>query len=61
MKDENYYRIKDLSERFSVPYMTMYRLVRNGIIKSVRFGKIYRVSEQAIQDYLEQQTKAVGA
>lgn len=33
---------------------TVYRLVRAGRIKAVRFGRSYRVTEAAVDEYIDQ-------
>jgi excisionase family DNA binding protein len=36
-----------------VSKMTVYRLVQSGAIHGIRFGRSYRVPEDAVQQYLD--------
>ncbi len=36
-----------------VSKMTVYRLVQSGTINSIRFGRSYRVPQNAVRDYLD--------
>ncbi|MDR7085027.1 excisionase family DNA binding protein [Arthrobacter ginsengisoli] len=47
-----YLTIAEVAEGLRVSKMTVYRLVRTHALASMRFGKSYRISEQAVEDYL---------
>ena len=47
-----YLTIAEVAGSLRVSKMTVYRLVRAHALASVRFGKSYRVSEKAVEDYL---------
>ena len=47
-----YLTIAEVAEGLRVSKMTVYRLVRAHTLAAVRFGKSYRISEQAVEDYL---------
>ena len=47
-------RVEDLAQILAIGRNTAYELVRSGKIKSVRIGKCYRITMDAIAEYLEQ-------
>ena len=49
-----YLTIAEVAEGLRLSKMTVYRLVRTQALAAVRFGKSYRVSEQAVADYLRE-------
>lgn len=50
---DQYYSLKEVAERLSVHYNTVYRLVISGELKTVKVGDTHRVSESAIREFLE--------
>ena len=42
----------DVAKLAGVSKMTVYRLVHSGDLPAVRFGRSYRVPENAVQEYL---------
>lgn len=47
-------RVEDLAQILAIGRNTAYELVRSGKIKSIRIGKCYRITMDAITEYLEQ-------
>ena len=47
-------RVEDLTQILSIGRNTAYELVRSGKVKSIRIGKSYRITREAIAEYLEQ-------
>lgn len=45
-------RVKDLPRILSISLNTAYALVRSGAIHSIRIGRTYRISREALADYL---------
>ncbi|RJT75132.1 DNA-binding protein [Arthrobacter cheniae] len=45
--------VAEIAASMRVSKMTVYRLMRSGAMESIRFGRSYRVSETALQRYLE--------
>ena len=45
-------RVKDLAEILSISQNTAYALVRSGQIRSIRTGRTYRISKDAVIEYL---------
>lgn len=44
--------VAEVAEVMRVSKMTVYRLVHAGELPAVRFGRSYRVPENAVQEYL---------
>lgn len=47
-------RVEDLTQILSIGRNTAYELVRSGKIKSIRIGKSYRITKEALTEYLAQ-------
>lgn len=47
-----YLTIAEVAESLRVSKMTVYRLVRAHALAAMRFGKSYRISEKAVEEYL---------
>lgn len=45
----------DVKQRLFVGKSKVYEILRSGKLKSLRIGRQYRVSESALQDYIEEQ------
>lgn len=45
----------DVKQRLFVGKSKVYEILRSGRLKSVRIGRQYRVSESALQSYIEEQ------
>ena len=50
---ERYFSIKEVMRRFSVGYDLIYKAIVKGDLYAEAVGRSYRISEQAIQDWLE--------
>lgn len=44
--------VKDLSQILSISHNTAYALVRSGQIRSIRIGRAYRITREALTEYL---------
>lgn len=56
--EENFSRarfltVAEVAEVMRVSKMTVYRLVHSGTMPAVRFGRSYRVPENAVEQYLK--------
>jgi excisionase family DNA binding protein len=47
-----YYTIEEVAEKFKVTSNNIRLLIRNGKIKAVRFGKLYRIKESDLKEFL---------
>lgn len=45
--------VAEVAAQMRVSKMTVYRLVHNGTLEAVRVGRSFRVTEEAVQEYLE--------
>ena len=52
-KDNGYMSLEDVADMLGVTYQLIYRLVRSGELPAVRLGKLYRVSQDDLNNYLE--------
>jgi excisionase family DNA binding protein len=50
-----YFKIKEVSERLNVSVDVLYDEIRSGRLEAERIGEQYRVSEEALLDYLAKQ------
>ncbi|MBG6226509.1 excisionase family DNA binding protein [Arthrobacter sp. CAN_A2] len=50
---ENLLTVAEIAAQMRVSKMTVYRLVQSGAMNGIRFGRSYRVSEAALQQYLD--------
>lgn len=48
-----YLTVSEIALNMRVSKMTVYRLVRSGALDSVRFGRSYRITQLAFQQYLD--------
>ena len=49
----NFLRAKDISEILKISKALTYRLIAEGQIASVRFGRTVRVSEESLNEFIE--------
>ncbi len=55
---DNYYTVQQVADKAGVSHKTIRKLVDNGHIKAVRWGKAIRIAETDIVNYLaEHETK----
>ncbi|MFD1858989.1 helix-turn-helix domain-containing protein [Aeromicrobium phragmitis] len=59
-KEPDFLTVAEVAERMRVSKMTVYRLVHSGELEAVRVGRSFRVSEQALSDYLEKSFYQAG-
>ena len=52
-KDNGYMSLEEVADMLGVTYQLIYRLVRSGELPAVRLGKLYRVSQDDLNSYLE--------
>ena len=50
---KKYLALEDVADMLGVNYQLIYRLVRSGELPAIKLGRIYRVTEEDLQDYLE--------
>lgn len=48
----NFMKVTEVAATLRVSRMSVYRLIHSGELEAVRFGRNFRVPEQAVNDYL---------
>ena len=51
--EAEYLSLEEIADMLGVTYQLIYRLVRSGELPAVRLGKLYRVSRDDLNKYLE--------
>ena len=59
--DIKFYSLEEVAELFGVNYQLVYKLVRTGVLPSVRIGKVFRVTDPQIREYMDRQSKGSPA
>lgn len=59
--DIKFYSLEEVAELFGVNYQLIYKLVKTGAMPSVRIGKMFRVSEAQLKDYMDRQSSGTPA
>ncbi len=54
-----FYSLEEVAEIFGVNYQLIYKLVKSGELPSVRIGKMFRVSNVQLKEYMDKQS--IGA
>lgn len=57
MADLKVYTTEEALEVLKVTKRTLYRYIKAGQIKAVRLGREYRITEEALKDFLEHGTE----
>ena len=52
--------LKEVSEVLKLNINTVRRYVREGKIRAAKFGRIYRVREEALEEFIKKQEKSGG-
>ena len=63
MNDVNmkFYSLEEVAELFGVNYQLIYKLVKSGELPSIRIGKVFRVSEIQLKEYMNRQSLGMPA
>ena len=56
-----FYSLEEVAELFGVNYQLIYKLVKTGELPSVRIGKMFRVSEMQLKEYMDRQSVGTPA
>lgn len=52
--------VAEVAAQMRVSKMTVYRLVHNGELEAVRVGRSFRVTEKAVEEYLQKSFYEAG-
>ena len=55
-RDSDRMTVEEVATVMRVSRMTVYRLIRRGQLKAIRVGRNYRVREDDLNEYLEEQS-----
>ncbi len=50
--EEQFYSIEEVAKMLKVAYLTVYRWVQSGKLRSVKAGKQHRISKQSLDSFL---------
>ena len=53
MNNMKFYTLEQVAELLGVNYQLVYKLARSGELSTMRVGKVYRVLEADLQDYIQ--------
>ena len=53
MEHNNFYTVKQVSELLKVHWQTILNYIKNGKLKAVKLGKGYRISKEAINEFIK--------
>ena len=52
-KEQTFYEIKELSSILKLNYRTILDLIATGELKAYRIGRVFRISQKQINDFLK--------
>ena len=55
MKAEQYYSIEEVAKMLKVAYLTVYRWIQSGKLKSNKAGKQYRIKKINLDKFIERE------
>lgn len=50
---DNYYTPQEIAEKFKVKINTVYKWIREGKLKAIKVGDLWRISESEIKHFIE--------
>lgn len=56
-----FYSLEEVADIFGVNYQLIYKLVKSGELPSVRIGKMFRVSQAQLNEYMDRQSVGTPA
>lgn len=51
--NERMWKVEEISQKYRVSRMTVYRAIQNQSLRAIRFGRNFRVPDSALIEYLE--------
>lgn len=51
---EKYYSPKEVAEMYNIAKSTVTKVIREGKLKAIRFGNVWRIPESALQDFIKE-------
>lgn len=59
--DIKFYSLDEVAEIFGIEYQLVYKLVKAGIMPSVRIGKLFRITDIQLKEYMDKQSQVSPA
>lgn len=53
---EKYYSVTEVAERLQVHWQSILTYIKKGELEAVKLGRGYRISDEAIQEFLEKRS-----
>lgn len=57
MTQEQYYSIEEVAKTLKVAYLTVYRWIKSGKLRSFKAGKQYRISKEDLTTFIDNRPK----
>jgi len=52
--EEKYYSVSEIAKKYAVSNTAVTKWIREGKLKAVRLGNVYRIPESALKEFLRQ-------
>lgn len=52
-----YMKLSQIAKTLNVHYLTVYRWVKEGKLEAIQFGKVYRVSAEGFEKFIQKYNK----
>ena len=59
-KEGKMLKLSEVAAKLNMHYMTIYSYVKSGKLPAVQFDKIYRVDEEVLEKFIEENKKVVA-
>ena len=53
MQSEEYYSPQQISDKFNVKTRTVYAWIRQGRLKAIKLGDLWRIPQSALEEFIE--------
>ena len=60
MEGKTMLTLQEVAEKLNMHYMTIYSWVKSGKLPAIQFGKIYRIDEEVLKKFIEENKKVVA-
>lgn len=54
MKNDEYFTPQEVADKFKVKKRTVYLWVKEGKLKAVKFGRLLRISREALEEFVRE-------
>ena len=60
MEGKTMLTLQEVAKKLNMHYMTIYSWVKSGKLPAIQFGKIYRIDEEVLKKFIEENKKVVA-